>query len=588
MKTRRFQTTATSPGIAIGKTYCIKHERNNYSRYWIKNSDIELEITRLKDAIKKSKDQLDKIQTKICRFQGTDQIEIIESHRLFLQDDMLVADTIKQINTYKINAEWALDKILAQLRLSFLNMDEDYFRERQQDIDYVGRRIMDNLMGTPILSFNNLPNEDLILVVHDISPAEVASISKNNIKGFIMECGGKTSHTAIVARALDIPALFGMSHFMDKIAHNETIILDGVRGVAIASPLKRERVQYERTQEKYHAFENELMKDIHIPTRTKDNHRIYINGNMEILEEIPSLLSHGAEGIGLYRTEYLFLNRLDEPSEEEQYNSYVNVLTKLEQKVVTIRTVDLGGDKMPLTQVYDSQINPALGLRGIRLCLKETLMFRTQLRALLRASVHGNMQILFPMISCMEEIIQIKSIINDIKTELDDQNIPYAPNIPLGIMIEVPSAVAMATEFAKEVDFFSIGTNDLTQYAMAMDRTNEYIAHLHNPYEPSLLKMIKATVDAAEKEQIPVSVCGELAGDPLAIPILIGFGIKALSMNPVSIPKAKHILREITLPDSKRYVKRLLKLNTAHCVHKYLKKKVPKLLPDDFKKLKFV
>jgi len=588
MKTRRFRSHATSPGIAIGSAYKLHSQSATCVRSWIKDQDVGEETLRFREAIQRSKEQLDQIQTKMCRFQGNDQIKIIESHRLFLQDDMLVGSTIKHIEEYKINSEWALDKTLAHLKLSFLNVDEEYFRERQQDIDYVGRRIMNNLMGTHALPLSELPAGEIILIIHDLSPAEVANIPKDRVKGFIMESGGETSHTAIISRALEIPAIFGVKGIFDDIEEDEVIILDGMKGIAIASPTRREREQYVTVQKNYEALEQILMQDINLPAETKDGFRIQIEGNIELLDEIPSLIQHGAEGVGLYRTEYLFLNRLDEPSEEEQFENYVEVLEKLSPQRVTMRTMDLGSDKLPLSHAYDVQTNPALGLRGIRLCMKELSMFKTQLRALLRASVHGNLRILIPLICNLEEIRRVKKIIGDIKKELTEQNTPFSSEIPLGVMIEVPSAVFIARELAKEVDFFSIGTNDLIQYSLAIDRTNEHVSHLYNPYHPAILRMIMETVKVAKEAGISISICGELAGDPLAITLMVGMELDALSMNPISIPRVKKIIRSINKSKSKELIHEVLKLATTEEIERYLKKMTSHLLPGEIRKLHIV
>lgn len=585
MKTRRFHSNATSPGIAIGCAFHLHNRGTPFVRTWIKDRDIENESIRFRQSIQKSKDQLSYIQAKMCRFQGHDQIKIIESYRMFLQDDMLVAATIKNIEQFKINAEWALDKTLNQLKLSFLNVNEDYFRERRQDVDYVGRRVMDNLMGSHEFPLSDLPKGDTILIAHDLSPAEVASLPKERVKGFAMEMGGETSHSAIISKALEIPAIFGVKEIFDQIDDGEMIILDGIKGLLIVSPHKRELDQYRLLQQKYSALEQILLQDIHLPAETQDGFRINIEANMELVEEIPSLIQHGAEGIGLYRTEYLFLNRIDEPSEDEQFAKYIEVLDSLNPKPVTIRTIDLGGDKLALSQTYEAQANPALGLRAIRLCLKELPLFKTQLRALFRASVHGNLKILLPMISSVEEVLRVKKIIREVKKELTLKNILFKDDVPLGIMVEVPSAVFMANELAKEVDFFSIGTNDLIQYGLAIDRVNEHVSYLYNPFHPAILRMILQAVRAAKKAGIKVAICGEMAGDPLAITLMIGMELDSLSMNPISIPRVKKILRSVTKKQSALILKGALALPTSEDVEKFLKKKTSPLLPGDVRKL---
>jgi len=588
MKTRRFQSHATSPGIAIGRAHRLAHHGIAFVKTWVRDQDVEAEISRFKEAVIKSKEQIARIQTKMCRYEGNEQIKILESQRLFLQDDMLVNTTVSFVRELRINAEWALDKTLGSLRLAFMNVQEDYFRERRQDIDYAGRRLLNNLIGHSEISLKELPEGELIIVTHDLSPAEVASLPRERVKGFIMEAGGMTSHSAIISRALEIPAMFGVKEIADQIQEGETLILDGIKGILIASPSPRELDQYRQVQDKYNALEQILLQDIHLPTVTKDGFRIRLDANMEIIEEIPSIVQHGAEGIGLYRTEYLFINRMDEPSEEEQFENYVTILKKLSPKAVTIRTIDIGGDKLAFSQRYEAQVNPALGLRAIRLCLRELPMFRTQLRALLRASVHGNLRILLPMISGVEEVLEVKKIIRQIKRELAQKKMPYQEKVPLGIMVEVPAAVITASLLAKEVDFFSIGTNDLIQYGLAIDRVNELVSDLYNPFHPAVLRMIRQTVEAAKRAGIPVSVCGEMAGDPLAIALFVGMELDSLSMNPISIPRVKKILRSLTMERSKRLLAEVMEMATTEEVEKHLKKDVGHLLPMSNKHLSII
>ncbi len=579
MKTRRFQSHATSPGIAIGQAHRLAHHGIAFIKTWIRDQDVEAEISRFKEAVSKSKEQISRIQTKMCRYEGHEQINILESQRLFLQDDMLVNTTVSSIRELRINAEWALDKTLGGLRLAFINVQEDYFRERKQDIDYAGRRLLNNLVGHSEISLSELPEGDLIIVTHDLSPAEVASLPKERVKGLIMEAGGMTSHSAIISRALEIPAMFGVKEIADQIQEGEMLILDGIKGVLIASPTPRELDQYRDVQQKYSALEQILLQDIHLPTVTKDGFRIRLDANMEIIEEIPSIIQHGAEGIGLYRTEYLFINRMDEPSEEEQYENYVAILKKLHPKMVTIRTIDLGGDKLAFGQRYEAQVNPALGLRAIRLCLRELPLFRTQLRALFRASVEGNLRILLPMISGVDEVLEVKKIIRTIKRELAQKKIPYQDKVPLGVMIEVPAAVVTASLLAREVDFFSIGTNDLIQYGLAIDRVNELVSDLYNPFHPAVIRMIRQTVEAAKAARIPVAICGEMAGDPLAIVLFVGMELDSLSMNPISIPRVKKILRALTREKSARLMNDVFQMTTTEEIERFLKKEVGHLMP---------
>lgn len=585
MKTRRFTSVATSPGIAIGQVHRIRRPTaGSFTRLWIQDKDVELEVERFRQAIHLAKENLNRVQSRMCRFQGNEQINIIESYRLFLQDDMLVKASIDSISTNKINAEWALDKTLAHLRLSFLNIHEDYLRERRQDIDYIGRCIMDNLLGHPEIPLQDLPDGDVIVVAHDLSPAEIASLPKDRVRGFIMESGGETSHTAIIARSLEIPAIFGVVEVTSTVQDGETIIIDGVKGVAIASPGKRELDQYRAIHKRYLDMEKMLLEDINLPAETKDGFRMRLEANVELLEEIPALEQHGAEGVGLYRTEYLFLDRMDEPSEEEQFASYVKVLEQLAPKPVTIRTIDLGADKLTLSQRYDEQANPALGLRGIRLCLRELTMFKRQLRALLRASAFGNLKILLPMVNDVQEIVETRTIMDVEKETLRKEEIPFTPDIPLGIMVETPAAVLTAEMLAHESDFFSIGTNDLIQYGLALDRTNELVSDLYTPFHPAVLRMILQTVKSARKANIPVSMCGEMAGDPLTLILMVGMGLDSLSMNPVSLPRVKKIMRSITRKKAEELMKRALALTSASEVVDLLRVEIGHLLPSKVQK----
>ena len=487
------------------------------------------------------------------------------------------------IQETKINAEWALEKIIAQLKLSFLSVQDDFFRDRQQDIEQTGYRVISHLIGNEDIAFSSLPEGPLILIAHDIAPAEVVMIPREHVLGFVTESGGEASHTAIISRTLEIPAILGVSNALDMIRDGETIVLDGMKGLVIASPAKKELQQYKMIQRKYEALEQLLMQDIHLPTVTKDGVHIRLEANIEFVSEVTSAIQHGAEGIGLYRTEFLFLNRLHEPSEEEQIENYMEVLKRFHPRPVTIRTLDLGADKLGLIQDHEEEQNPALGLRAIRLCLREKTLFKTQLKALLRASTIGNLRILIPLVSHVEEIRQVKKILQEVQKDLKRKKIPFAEKIPLGIMIEIPSAAIMADQLAKEVDFFSIGTNDLLQYSLAIDRTNELVSHLFTPYHPFLFRLLQFVVAAGERRGIPVSVCGEVAADPLMIGILAGLKFDSLSMNSVSIPRAKKIVRSLSSENAEKLFGKVMSLSSAEEVEHLLRletKKMPKTVQE--------
>jgi phosphotransferase system enzyme I (PtsI) len=569
----------------MGEAYVITSSTATFPRHWISDKEITQEIMRLKRSIQNSKEQLNRIKEKMCRFSGQEQFNIIESHAMLLQDEMLVTHTIQTLTSQKINAEWALEKTLNELKLAFSDMSEDYFQERKEDIEYIGKRILQNLQGSAEFSLENLGDEKYILVTNDLSPAEVASLPRDKIEGFITGTGGDTSHTAIIARSLEIPAVLGHQEIVNAITMDDKVIIDGSSGEVIINPTKNSLATYQKERLRYRKLEKRLIKTSHIPAKTQDDHRINIVSNIELIEEIPSALEHGAEGIGLYRTEFLYANRIDYPTEDELINNFSRTLKMMSPKPVTIRTLDIGGDKLFYSGEYTPHVNPALGLRAIRFSLSERDMFRTQLRALLRSNNYGNLKIMLPMISDITELRQVKAIIEGIKLELQQEKIKFNDNFQLGIMIEVPSAVVIADKFAQEADFFSIGTNDLIQYTLAIDRTNENVSYLFKPLHPAILRMIKATVDAANNANIDVTVCGEMAGDPLYIMVLIGLGLNGLSMNPISIPRVKRIIRNLKYAESKRLVDRLLSLDTAEDVERLTTETIEPIIQASFSTL---
>jgi len=400
--------------------------------------------------------------------------------------------------------------------------------------------------------------------------------------GFVTNAGGKTSHTAIMARALEIPSVVGLERVTKEVESGDTIVVDGTIGVVIIRPTDETLRKYYEKKQKYEQLEKELFKYKDLPAETPDGFHIKLLANIELIEELSSVLEHGAEGIGLYRTEFLYLNRKDLPSEEEHFNIYKKVIEKIAPYPATIRTLDLGGDKFLSRIDLAEEMNPVMGLRAIRLCLKEVNIFKTQLRALLRASIFGELKILFPMISGMRETFQIKEILEELKHELKKKKIPFNPNIKIGIMIEIPSAATIADLLAREVDFFSIGTNDLIQYTLAIDRVNEHVSYLYNPLHPSIIRLIKTVVEAAHNNGIEVVMCGEMAGDPLYLPILLGLGIDKLSMNPLCILKIKKILRSMTYHESQEFIKVIDHFKTATEIENFMRQEMRRILPEEF------
>ncbi|MBI2346680.1 MAG: phosphoenolpyruvate--protein phosphotransferase [Deltaproteobacteria bacterium] len=542
MSTRIIRHPPAAPGIAIGRAHLVTIAPAPVPTYWITDTEVAGEIQRFRRALQQSKRQLTSIKNKLCRFQGREQIQILDSHLLLIQDELLVTRAIQQIANQKINAEWAVEKTLEQIRLAFLETRERYLQERRSDIDYIGRRLMKNLAGEGEPDLRAAPYPAVILVVNDLSPAEVAALPRRRIRGFVTATGGNTSHTAIIARSLELPAMVGNERALHHIKEGDHVILDGNAGKLLIRPTVRQIASYRKQQRADEKERRTLLKEGHLPAVTRDGRRVTLAANIELIDEIPTALEYGAEEIGMYRTEYLYLNRSDLPTEEEHYRNYREAVERMAPRPVTIRTLDIGGDKLFAHAEYQEHTNPALGLRAIRFCLREREMFRAQLRAIYRASARGAVRILFPLISTVDELRELRVLVREVQAELRKSRRPFNPDVPLGAMIEVPSAALVAEHLAPHVQFFSIGTNDLTQYSLAIDRTNEHVAYLFHPLHPSVLRLIHQTVQSAKRHGIPVTICGEMAAEPLALLPLLGLELDGLSMNPISIPRVKRLL----------------------------------------------
>jgi phosphotransferase system enzyme I (PtsI) len=568
------EKSVASSGIAIGQVHIIPSTGTHFPKYWLSDKETAYEISRFRQAVQKSSRQLAIIKDKLCRFQGKEQIQILESHIMLLKDPLLNDNTSDLISGGKINAEWALDKVIGQIKLAFANFRDDYLRERRNDIDYIGRRILKNLLGEQDHGFKQLPYPSTILVAHDISPADFAALPRHQLAGVITASGGETSHMAIMARALEIPAIVGFGDITGQVHEGDWVVIDGENHQVIVNPNKLQLAKYKRKQRQQRQTIQKILRESREPAVTIDGYNIQLLANIDIIDEIPMALEYGAEGIGMYRTEYLFMNRLEYPSEEEQYKLYKSILKMMRGRPVTIRTLDIGGDK--LFGNIDEHLNPALGLRAIRLCLKEVELFKTQLRALYRASPHGQLKILFPMITCVEELRQIHTIIHDVRHELHREKVKMKAHVPLGIMIEVPSAAIIADQLARDVQFFSIGTNDLIQYTLAIDRTNEQVSYLYQPYHPAIMRLLHMTATAARQAQIDITMCGEIAGDPRYITPLLGLGLNALSMNAISIPRVKKLVRTQYQREAIRKLESALLASTSDEVSEHL---IP-IIPD--------
>jgi phosphotransferase system enzyme I (PtsI) len=573
--------TASSSGIVMGRAFLVHRGRVSVPHKAIEAPRIASEIKRFKRAIERSKDQLQEIKEKILAEEVRRHFFILDVHLMILDDKMLMQDTIEVIKTRRINAEWALDIIIGKLNAAFDTIEDEYLRERKNDVNYVAQRIFRNLAGKGYDDLAKIRGS-VIVVAHDLSPADTIQMNLNHVAGFITDIGGRISHTAILSRSLGIPAVVGLETATSLINGGDLLIIDGYSGTVIINPDEETSEEYTNRQKQIRLLEREVLKYAALPAETRDGYRIKMGANIELAEELPVAISHGAEGIGLYRTEILYLNREDLPSEEEQFQVYKGIVEEISPGPAVIRTLDVGGDKFLSKYGYDHEVNPALGLRAIRFSLKEPHLFKVQLRGMLRASAFGKLKILFPMISGIAEIRRAKAILEEAKEELGVGGIPFDEGIEVGAMIEIPSASIIADALAHEVDFFSIGTNDLIQYALAIDRINEHVSYLFEPLHPAILRMIRGIVEAGHRAGIEVAICGEMAADPAYLLILLGLGLDELSMNPFYIPRVKKILRSSSYEEAKQLLEEVSRLSTAAEIEDWVKARMAERFPDDF------
>ncbi len=571
-----------SSGIAVGKAYLLERGAIEPAQYCsIDRSEAENEIERFKKALKESRDQLLRIKKMMEEDKrGKEHIRIIDAHLMILKDNMLINDTIKIIREEKINAEWALKNVLKSLMEYFNKIDDEYLKGRSSDIEHIFNRVLINLLGRKHESISEI-KEPSIVVAHDLAPTDTAQMVNGTVLGFLTDVGGITSHTAILSRSLEIPAIMGLETITRKVEAGDTVIVDGTTGTVIINPSESVIDVYKKRIERFKDYGKALLDYRDLPSETTDGRRVKLMGNIEMIEEINPLIDHGAEGIGLYRTEFLYMNRKDLPTEEEHVKAYRHVVKKMSPNPVIIRTLDVGGDKFVLRVVAD-ETNPAMGLRAIRFCLKNTDIFKTQLRGILRASSSGKVKVMFPMISGIDEIRRARALLEESMAELKAEGKPFDPNIQIGAMIEVPSAAIIADLIVREVDFVSIGTNDLLQYSLAIDRVNEHVAYLYEPFHPAVLRIIKTVADAANLAGVSVGVCGEMAGEPEYALILLGFGINNLSMNAFSILRVKRLIRSISFAEARKICKTILGFATAKEVEAYIASRMPELYKEEF------
>jgi phosphotransferase system enzyme I (PtsI) len=567
-----------SPGICIGKAYLVDREGVDIvEKYSIEKKKLQKEIKRFKTAVKKAQDAIRLVIENSPK--ELQRARILETHVALLTDKMLYSKTIDTIEKEGVNAEWALKQVVANLKSLFLSMTDSYLKERASDIVHVSDSIMRNLVGAETENIADI-DKRVILVASDLSPADTSQINLEKIMGFITDHGGKASHTGIVAQALEIPAVVGLEHATSRIKSENLIIVDGNTGTVIVNPSEKSLVEYEERKILYEDYRAVITRESHLRAETTDGMQLEVMGNIELPEEVVSVKNYGGDGIGLYRTEFQYMNRAIFPGEEELFEKYKDVVEVIAPGPVTIRTLDINGDKAVASRYSHDEANPALGLRSIRYCLKNPDVFITQLRAILRAAAFGNVRILFPMISAYFEICEARKLLDQAAESLAKDGLPYRRDIDIGIMIEVPSAVILADFLAEKVDFFSIGTNDLIQYALAIDRGNRQVAHLYQPLDPAVIRLIKQVADVAKDKGIKAYMCGEMAAKAHHIPLLLGLGMDELSMNPQSIPNIKRVIRSLSLGDARSFLQEVLKKRTARGVFGLVREAYGDILAD--------
>ncbi|SFP72705.1 phosphoenolpyruvate--protein phosphotransferase [Salibacterium halotolerans] len=551
---------AASKGIAFAKAFVLEQPEMNIEKTEI--NDTGTEVSRFHEAVNNAKRELQVIKNKTLNDMGEDKAEIFSAHLLVLEDPEIIDGVTSKIKDEQVNAESALKELSDMYVTMFEGMDNEYMKERASDIRDVSQRILLHLLGVENTSLAAI-QEETVVIAEDLTPSDTAQLDLNYVLGFATDIGGRTSHSAIMARSMEIPAVVGTKQATSSIQTGDFLIIDGMEGEVILQPDEDMIASYKKKQQDYLRKKEEWAKLVNEPSTAKDGTRVELAANIGTPDDLEGVLANGAEGIGLYRTEFLYMGRDELPDEEEQFEAYKKVLEKMDGRAVVIRTLDIGGDKELPYLDLPSELNPFLGFRAIRLCLEQTDMFRTQLRALLRAGAYGNLKIMFPMVATIEEFREAKGILEDVKEDLKQEGQQPAEDVETGIMVEIPSTAAAADIFAKEVDFFSIGTNDLIQYTMAADRMSEKVSHLYQPYHPAVLRLVKQVIEAAHQEGKWAGMCGEMAGEETAVPLLLGLGLDEFSMSATSVLPARSQLLTLTTEDAEELAAEAVNLPTA-------------------------
>jgi len=572
---------AVSPGVSIGKSLIIDSEDYRIPRREIDPSQRAAEIERARNAFVGAVEELVKLERGPGEAAGGRIKDIFAVHLRYLRDRSLRRKITDMVHAESVTAEYAVSTVLREIASKFTNVKDAYISERAADIYDIERRLLRQLLGHKREDIGRL-QEEVVVVARELSPTQTATFNKAFIKGMATDAGGRTSHTAIVARSLGIPAVVALEDLTEIVRGGDTVIIDGNRGIVIVNPDEETIRQYEVYSREFVALEHKLDTIRAKPAVTRDHVRIKLLGNIEFPDEARVVLEKGGEGVGLYRTEFLYLNRPTEPIEQEQYEAYAEVLRVFADRPVIIRTFDLGADKYTQSRRVAPEPNPFLGLRSIRFCLQNLAMFKTQLRAILRASVLGQAKVMFPLITNIQELMQAKMILHDVMEDLDEEGIQYNRDLEVGIMVETPSAALTASTLARDADFFSIGTNDLTQYTLAVDRGNELVSTLYSAADPAVLRLIRMVIQDAYKAQIEVSVCGETASEPEYVMLLLGLGIRTLSITPPMIPEIKQVIRSVTIEDCNQLARKVLAMNSERQISGYLRSAARKILPEAF------
>ena len=577
---RTYKGIGVSPGIAIGRAVIIERREASVFRVPIREDQVDAEVKRFRDSLEKTRDELLELKQKVSRSMGDEYASIFEAHAMMVRDPSFADKVVQKIEEEQVNAEWSLAEVQEELQARFQSFDDEYLRERVGDVKDVVDRVQTNLQG---LSHHDLSEitHDVIIIADDLTPSDTIHFNRKPIVGFATEAGGRTSHTSIIAKSLFMPAVIGVPRLTKIIDSDELLIVDGYEGTLLVNPTQAMIGEYQSRVLRHGEAERRLLQNRAQPATTKDGHQISLQANIELVEELKDAIRFGAEGIGLYRSEFLYISKSPVlPTEEEHFQLYRNLAETLAPQPCVIRTFDLGGKKLAREVIGSKEDNPVLGLRGLRLCMKHRDMFKTQLRAILRASVFGNIRVMFPLVSGVQELRQVKTLVREICADLEGEKIEYNRDLKIGIMIEVPSAALIADILATEADFFAIGTNDLIQYSLAIDRSNENVSYLYEPLHPALLRLIRGVIDAGKRAGIPVSMCGEMASDPIYAIVLIGLGLDIFSMNPSSIPVIKNIIRAVRYRDCRRIAELALQKRTAQEIEEFVIESVATRFPE--------